>query len=409
MPEVGVIALLADEWGQEWMSRHQILTRLGNYFHVIWVNPSLEWEQALRGKKPKETPNGHLPPGFHVYEAESWLPKFYRLRSLAKYTFWRRLEHARRLLLNKGCQKIILYIWRPEFSPALDAINFDLSCYHVVDEYSFSEVDLPNTPVEQQLLGRVDQVFVHTTALLEKKGSLNPCIEVIPNGVDFESFSTSLPEPEQLRNIPRPRIGYAGYLKKTLDWNLISDLSLKHPDYSFVFVGLRKNEDAVSRAIETLSRRANMHFLGRITTEQMPSFPQHFDVCIMPYLVDGYTKYVYPLKLHEYLASGRPVVASATRLLLEFDGIIQVCKSLDEWSGAISRALLPGANSPEARNLRQDTARKHDWDLLVRSVARVFCRRLGLSGFRLPEETASPERSAVSTSKAALSDALIQP
>jgi glycosyltransferase involved in cell wall biosynthesis len=388
VPEVGVIALVADDWGMEWMSRHQLLTRLADYFQVVWVNPSPDWGESLRSLLNTGYQNSSLPPGFQVYKAEFWLPKFYRPRSLASFTLRKRLNRARDLLRQRGCKKIILYIWRPEFVESLDAIKPDLACYHIVDEYSFSDVDLPNSQQERELLQRVDQVFVHTRALLEKKGSLNSCVDLIPNGVAYQSFAAPLPEPESLRGIPPPRIGYAGYLKKTLDWNLLSELSVKHREYSFVFVGAQKKEEVTIRAMEELSRRPNMHFLGRVTTAQMPPFPQHFDVCMMPYLLNDYTSYVYPLKLHEYLASGRPVVASPTRLLKEFQGTIQVCKGAEEWSLAISSALQPEANTPEAREIRQAVARKHDWDLLAKSIAQIFCRRLHLNHLDLLKERA---------------------
>jgi glycosyltransferase involved in cell wall biosynthesis len=109
----------------------------------------------------------------------------------------------------------------------------------------------------------------------------------------------------------------------------------------------------------------------------MPQYAQHFDVCIMPYLLNDYTNFIYPLKLHEYLASGRPVVASPTRLLQEFDGTIQLCRSSEQWSVGISTALQPEANSVEARRARQEIAKKHDWDTIVRSIVRTFCRKLG--------------------------------
>jgi glycosyltransferase involved in cell wall biosynthesis len=253
---------------------------------------------------------------------------------------------------------------------------------------------VPNSEQEQKLLQRVDQVFVHTRALLEKKGSLNSRVELIPNGVDYEAFATPLAEPASLRAIPHPRIGYAGYLKKTLDWNLLSELSAKHPEYSFVFVGARKEEEVTIRAIERLSGRSNVHFLGHVTTAEMPFFPQHLDVCMLPYLLNDYTGYVYPLKLHEYLASGRPVIASPTRLLMEFQGTIQLCGGVQEWSMAISKALQPETNSAEARELRQTVARKHDWNLLVRTIAQVLCRRLRLDEPVLDRETSSPSGSA---------------
>ena len=397
IPEVGVIALVADDWSREWMSRHQILTRLANYFQVVWVNPSPEWRHNFKRQEIKADQTPAMASGFQVYEAELWFPKFYRPRKIAAYIFQKRLERARDLLRKRGCRKIVLYIWRPEFAESLEALKADLSCYHIVDEYTFSDVDLPNTEQEQELLRRVDQVFVHTQALLEKKGTSNPHVSLIPNGVAYNSFATPLPEPGRLQRIPHPRIGYAGYLKKTLDWNLLSALSEKHPDYSFVFVGARKNEELTNRAVEELSRRANMHFVGHVTTAQMPFFPQHFDVCMMPYLLNDYTRYVYPLKLHEYLASGRPVVASPTRLLQEFQGTIQLATGIQEWSDAISKALQPEANSAEVREIRQAIARKHDWNLLIKQITQILCRRLNLNSPEFLDE--APESAASFSSR----------
>ena len=65
-----------------------------------------------------------------------------------------------------------------------------------------------------------------------------------------------------------------------------------------------------------LEEQPNVHFLGAKTPEELVGYPAHFDACIMPYRMDDYTKYIYPLKLHEYLASGRPVVASRSALCL---------------------------------------------------------------------------------------------
>ena len=374
------------------MSRHQILSRLAKYFPVVWLNPARDWHETLHWTAGTALPDSSLAPGFQVCQSEFWLPKFYKPRWLAAYTFQKRLQHARDLLVQRGCKKVILYLWRPEFAECLDLLPADLSCYHIVDEYTFSDVELPNTEQERDLLRRVDQVFVHTQALLEKKGSLNSRVDLIPNGVAYDSFAAQLPEPPQLRGIPHPRIGYAGYLKKTLDWKLLSELSNKLPTHSFVFVGAQKNEEVTIHAMEELSHRPNIHLLGHVTTAEMPFFPQHFDVCMMPYLLNDYTNYVYPLKLHEYLASGRPVIASPTRLLKEFEGPIQLCHGVEEWSLAISKALEHEANSPAAREIRQSLARKHDWDLLVKMIAQVFCRRLKLNCSEiLGERSNSPE------------------
>jgi glycosyltransferase involved in cell wall biosynthesis len=319
-----------------------------------------------------------MPANFHIHQAEPWLPKFYRPASLAHFTFKRRLLRARDMLLRRGCQKVILYVWRPEFIASLDCIPFDLSCYHMVDEYSFSAEEVPTSEQESTLLKRADHVFVHTQALLEKKGRLSHSVNLIPNGVAYLDFASEAPEPLNLAPIPHPRIGYAGFLKKTLDWDLLAALARRHPGYSFVFVGDRTSHDEVDVGVKSLSSYPNVYFLGCVTTRELAHYPQHFDVALMPYILNDYTKYIYPLKLHEYLASGRPVVASPIGILKEFEDVVRLCSTLDDWSLAISQALQYEATSFAARNARQAVARQHDWNVLVGRIAQVFCQKLGL-------------------------------
>src|SRR5207247_601413 len=119
----------------------------------------------------------------------AWLPDLYRPRWLADHVFRQRLAHVRQQLIRLGCKKIVLYLWRPQFAPALSSVPFDLSCYHIDDEYSFSPVDLPIPPVEAQLIRNVDHVFIHSPALLEKKGGINSHTSFTPNGVDFGLYS----------------------------------------------------------------------------------------------------------------------------------------------------------------------------------------------------------------------------
>jgi len=97
----------------------------------------------------------------------------------------------------------------------------------------------------------------------------------------------------------------------------------------------------------------------------------------MPYTVDGYTENIYPLKLHEYLASGKPIVSSPIASLANFADIIPLADDLDAWSRCLSLSLEPEANSKDAVAARQDTARAFDWNSLIYSLAQTVCTRLG--------------------------------
>jgi len=375
LADVGVIALVPDEWKALWQPRHHVVSRLARYFQIAWMEPVEDWQELgssgrrMRPFDPSEQAHRTTAPGFVVCYPEVWFARLRRVHRLDKFLMQQRLKRARRMLTRRGCRKIILYIWRPTFSFALDSIPFDCSCYHMDDEYSFSPIELPLSENERQLIRDVDQVFLHSLGLLEKKGKINPHTLFVPNGVDYEAYCRTQPEPSDLASIPHPRIGYTGFIKRHLDWQVLLRLSEKHREWSFVFVGPQSPHEDIVANIEELTRRPNVHFLGSKPTHVLSAYPQHFDVCIMPYQINDYTKYVYPLKLHEYLATGHPTVGSRIRTLHEFTNVLTLASTLEEWSSAIEDSLKPAANSPERRAARQEVAQRYDWETLVLKIA----------------------------------------
>ena len=364
------------------MTPHHLLTRLAKYFHVVWSEPPLGWRDVIRGLNREITwlpdSGSRTPDGFQIYVPAPWLPQFYRPKVIASYTFEQRVKNGIRKLKRQGCRHIVLYLWHPTFEPALRSSDFDLSLYHIDDEYSFAAAPSRIDPLELQVLNAVDQVFVVSPGLLERKGGINPHTAFMPEGVDYQLYATSTNEPDDLVAIPHPRIGYTGNLKKQLDWQLLRELAARHREWSFVFVGPSVGHQEVDEAIKEISHWNNVYFLGVKSVTNLALYPQHFDVCIMPYRVTGYTNNIYPLKLHEYLASGRPVVGSPIRSLKDFSSVIELAETTEDWSHALIHALDGSANCSKAVAARQKIAREHDWSNLVSSLAQTICERLGL-------------------------------
>jgi Glycosyl transferases group 1 len=379
IPDVGVLAFVPEHWHWQFQPRHQVMSRLARYFPVLWLTPPEGWRHSLFERKLKPAPEQIPIPGadFFVHTPPAFLPHFHSPRALADLTFRKRLQKARRILSAKGCKKTVLYIWRPDFVDALDQIAADFSCYHIDDEYSFSAVDTAISPQERKLIERVDHVFIHSPALLEKKGHINPHTSFAPNGVNFSEYGTPVPEPLDIRDIPHPRIGYSGRLKRQLDWRLLLELSARHPQWSFVLVGALNPHPDILPAINELSARKNVWFLGEKTTQELAAYPQHFDVAIMPYVNDDYTKYIYPLKLHEYFAGGPPAVGTPIPSLEPFRGSLLLPEGAEQWSAAIAQSLSPEANSPGARAARQALAKSHDWNIIVGQIAHTIAKGLG--------------------------------
>jgi glycosyltransferase involved in cell wall biosynthesis len=382
IPDVGIIALVPDPFRGAWQPRHQVMTRLANYFHVVWMEPAPSWRSLVFGNRGSEVEQADIGidplSSLVVLDPGRRFPRFYRPRALANWTARARGACAVRELRQRGCTRIILYLWRPSFADELDRIPHDISCYHIDDEYSFSSHEQPISPEERRVLERVDQVFIHSPALMDKKGHVNPRTYFVPNGADYASFSNPVPEPPELAAIPHPRVGYVGFLKKQLDWKLLEELARRHPAWSFVFVGPRQVNPEIEGVLDRIESMENVHFLGPRKVSALGAYPQHFDVCILPYEMTGYTHYINPLKLYEYLASGTPVVGVPIRTLQDFREHISLAEGVDSWSRCLADTLDAKPGEAERRMARQALARRYDWDHLVGEVAERLAERLGV-------------------------------
>ena len=382
LPEIGILGMPYHTFGSHWLTPHHVLTRLASYFQVLWLEPPHPWRE-IRAQRARRSAMAKLvtahPPSFGVHVPEPWLPLVYRPSWLGVALERARVRRAWRQLRRRGCRRFVLYLWHHQFESALEAGHHDLSLYHIDDEYSFTTEPPPMDPQERRVIGAVNQVFAISPGLMERKGGINPHTMFMPEGVDYRAYSTPVPEPKDLASIPHPRVGYTGTLKRQLDWPLLSALAHRHPEWSFVFVGPRALDGENAATLDAMARLPNVHLLGLKTVAELTAYPQHFDVCIMPYVVNGYTNNIYPLKLHEYLASGRPVVAAPIRSLQEFREMMALPGTVDEWSGALTAALAAPA-AREAAAARKAVAQEYDWSELVHKIAQTICGRLDAAG-----------------------------
>jgi glycosyltransferase involved in cell wall biosynthesis len=131
----------------------------------------------------------------------------------------------------------------------------------------------------------------------------------------------------------------------------------------FVLVGQPGRVDPPGEvALQHLRTCANVHFLGFKSPTDLPAYMSAMDVNVMWYRLgdDVWTAGIYPLKLHEYLAVGRPVVSTDLPVVRAFDDVIRIAANPEDWEHGIAEALAGRATgSPEQRRER---ARQNDWN-----------------------------------------------
>jgi hypothetical protein len=274
----------------------------------------------------------------------------------------------------------ILWLYEPRHVHLVGKFDERLVVYHNYDDMH----DFPgNERLRQTLLAYdnrlaslADAVFVPSQAMFARHRKLTEHVYLAPNSVDFDLFSRALapdtPVAAALDGLPRPIIGYAGWLGTQVDVELLVRVADAYPRASLVLAG----PDALPAgpAREQLRARANVHFLGPQPPSTLPSFLKGFDVALIPYLLSGYTLVIYPLKLHEYLAAGRAVVATALPELRRHADVVRIADSHQAFVDALAEATLDYA--PERVAARVRLASENTWDKRVAEMGAVLEGRL---------------------------------
>jgi len=258
-----------------------------------------------------------------------------------------------------------------------DSLMKKLIVYYCIDNFSVSSASAKKIrKSEERLLSRSDLVFVTSEELRDKCSKHNSSVYKFPFAVSFEKFEKTRLEdtviPDELRHIKSPIVGYVGGVHKWIDQELIRNLAEGHPEYSFVFVG------PVQTKISTLLKLKNVYFLGKKDHERLPLFIKYFDVCTIPYLITDYTKNVYPTKLNEYLALGKPVISTSLpeiRLFnKEYDDVVYVAENAKVFSEHIKKAV--GEDESSFVNKRIDVAQKNSWESRIEKMSSTIGKEL---------------------------------
>lgn len=391
--KTGILAFVPDVWTEQYMPRHHILNGLSEHYKVLWVSPPTYVQGWRRdGAKSSLADRGLKKLSDNLWCYAPRLPADYKLRYVksglvascfrAYHAQWQKhyVRRIKRLLKQMGIEEMILYIWRPEFHWALGQFDEKLSCYHIDDEYSFDptqEHDI--NPEEKKLLEQSDLVFIHSKTLMAKKGHINPNTHEVPNGVDFEFYRNALKDnpsdPDDIISIPHPRIGYAGYIKRHIDLPLLFDIAKAKPEWSLVMIGpVRGKHEGVTQNVDRLLKLPNVYFLGGKPATELPLYINGLDVCLMPYRKTNYTKYIYPMKMHEYFACGKPVVATELENLEEFSDVLEFAESSNDWISAIEKSL-ESISEQQAHRLVK-VAGENSWAERVQKVERLISEQI---------------------------------
>lgn len=363
--------VFSDDWGEHPSSCQHIFKHIAKDYPVLWVNtvgmrsPRLTWydtrKALIKGGKmlfgtkqsvnrtPKELK-------LRVYQPPMVpFPKLPGSRTINKNIV---VTGVKRYLAKMCYEQLVLVTTVPNACDYIGCFGEEKAVYYCVDDFTEwpgFEHDLVRK-MEEELIAKCDRFVATSSILYDRLKKTGKPTTLLTHGVDVEMFS-NLPEKEHplLRDIPKPRVGYYGLFDERTDQELLLKLAYALTDVSFVITG------KVESCLEALKDAQNIFFTGSVSYENIPLVAKGFDICMLPYKINDLTTAVSPLKLKEYIATGKPVICTPIREAQKFSEYIWTAQGVTEWVRNI-RKILRNKNENIRGVCNADIIRNESWE-----------------------------------------------
>ncbi|WP_138380250.1 glycosyltransferase [Luteithermobacter gelatinilyticus] len=376
-----IIALDYTGWDGNWMNRQHILSRLGRRgWPVLYSNGAryyhhMDFSMPFGAAEKKD----HV----KIYKAGSLLPRNYKFPALDRLAI---KAHCRDLKKKAGLKRgddFITFCFHPDFYPYVEELAAPYVMFHIYDVYQKFSKKQAKTDFTEKLVKKSDLITAASEVMWDEvvaDSSIVP--KIIHNGVDFSKYRkvTKLTDSllDEITSISGVKIGYVGAINLKIDFQTIYTLAKQRDDIHFIFIGNILEKQILSDAVageffSKCKKEKNIHFLGPVKRELVPSALRMMDINAIFYTQNDqdWVQAGYPIKLNEYLATGKPVITSFMPIIRQyFSDTVAICHTLKEWVDAIDMALDgKGVGTPETRI---EMARRNDWENRVDQLEKLM-------------------------------------
>lgn len=348
------------DWMSNWQRPQAILAHLQRRRSVLYVEAP-RWQHA-GDERPARSALRAFPHFPNLFVLTLHLPATLRDDADGAAAEQRRLVAAAlaRAPLAGRFDRPLQWFYDPGAAPVFlgwEALRARAVVYDCLEQWdAFPRAHPQTAEHERALLAAADLVFTRGERLGREKSPLVTRGECrsLPDGVNASLFikatgrKTAVPHDSDF--IRHPVLGFFGTVDERLDLELIARLADADPNWNLIFIG------PIGAGIdpESLPRRQNIFWLGHRPFYTLQDYTKGFDVCLIPYRLDGAMPWHAPLKLREYLIARRPVVSSALpEVVSAFGDCVEIAGTADDFIACCQRVI----HHPDPKRTRENQRR----------------------------------------------------
>jgi glycosyltransferase involved in cell wall biosynthesis len=361
MPEPAPLLVFSDDWGRHPSSCQHLIRDISARRAVTWVNtiglrpPRFDRATLVRGSEKvwswfRATVSYGNGSALRIVDPLMW-PSF-RSR-FARDLNRRLLSRAVRRTTRTGPSPVVVTTL-PLLPDLVGHINAGRWVYYCVDDYS-TWPGLDGSilcELERELVKKVDVAVAASKVLQSRLGELGTSSHLLTHGVDLEFWRKLGPLP-RLPEVSEPFVVYWGMIDQRMDRALIEALARRLTAGTILLVGPQDNADP---ALFQLPRVCT---LPRMPFESLPALAARASLLIAPYADLPVTRAMEPLKLKEYLATGKPVVVRKLPATVPWADCADVVDTPEAFAAAVLERLRTGL--PEGQRQARQRLEAESW------------------------------------------------
>jgi glycosyltransferase involved in cell wall biosynthesis len=374
------ILCFSHDWTGDPLSKTHLMRVLSKDNRILWINAianrmptasSKDFSRIVKKLKSFTEPVKEVEKNIFVLNPLA-IPA-YGTEAVRKFNRKFLISQVKKAMRKLKFENPINMVFNPAAGLLAGKLNESELIYYCVDEYTaFTGAAAGLKEIEEDLFRKADLVIVSAEKLFESKRHFNENTFVIRHGTDWRHFRKSLDDetkiPDEIRDLPRPVIGFHGLLADWVDFDLIKKTAEHFSGGSVVLIG--KITIDAEKKIKILDGVKNIHFLGRKPYAELPAFCKGFDVALNPFEINELTLAANPLKVREYLAAGLQVVSTDIPEVRILENCL-VGENHRDFIEKIEYAL----GNPKPREEISDAIEHESWEAKIDELRSIMTRQ----------------------------------